>query len=647
LIAFLGVVIGIRLLQVLNVNAMLQTFPLGPWQILALIGLVFLATAVHEFGHALVCTLYGAPVRSMGIMLYYFQPAAYADVTDSWRLKNKWHRAAISAAGVYVQALVVAVTAAILLVLRIHGKRSDLLLLYCGINLATMIFNLLPFVKLDGYWILSSILGIPNLRDRAMEWLQVSIMRVLLRRPVDPKALRYNAVLLMNPISRTLLACFGASSRVFGVGMWLAGAGFLFRVAGWLHVSGTGRFFVVGGAIFLALVVFVLRVSRDRSRAAAPAKPAPVQQVTINYDIDRSRPIRLNPFTTVLDDNKGNTLFAWAATDQFSVPGSTRVFDAVPSLRRGTTLRDLQEMSGWNAEAESVIQRLWHLKHLRYSAEWEISAEDQRYSRQLGWFSLSSVVRGAEDAALSRLKSKSVTVLGVGGVGSNVALNLAACGIGELHLVDGDRVELSNLNRQLLYTPADVGKPKVEVAAERLAQFDPSLRIRTTNLYLNSADDVSRVIAGSDYVIRSLDSPEDAQIWVNQACMQHGIPSTGAGFMAQNAFVGPTVIPGITACLECHQQPLPRISRGAGATFGPIVTVTAGILANEVVTYLGKLGELRTSTGMLLIEAPTFATRLLNIPRSENCPVCGTRKNVAATFKVPVREVATGKEVTV
>jgi len=101
---------------------------------------------------------------------YYLQPAAYADVTDSWRLsKIKWQRVARSLAGVYVQSLVTTFAVGICLALRTAGYRADLLLIFVAINLFSIAFNLVPFVKLDGYWILSIIVGVPNL-SRFARW---------------------------------------------------------------------------------------------------------------------------------------------------------------------------------------------------------------------------------------------------------------------------------------------------------------------------------------------------------------------------------------------------------------------------------------------------------------------------------------------
>ncbi len=633
-IALLGIVVSVRLLQVENFGAALQAFTPHTLQIVALISLIFVTTAFHEFGHALVCTLCGASVRSMGFMVYYFQPAAYADVTDSWRLRNKWHRVAISAAGVYVQATVNAVAVAVLIALRASGRHSTVLLLYVAFNLGSMAFNLLPFVKLDGYWMLSAMLGIPNLRDRSLEWLQVSVSSLLTKKPVNSAKLRYTSVLAMTPIGRALLACFGASSRWFGMAMWAAGLSFLFRVSRWAGMTGGRSFLAVGGILLLAGIGFAIRFVLGRRRPAkapvAPAAPSPVPAAVVTYDIDRTRPIRFNPFANVLDDQKGTLTFAWVSPDALQIQSAPRLFDMLPLLRAGISLDELAQISGGiDSATELALQRLWHAKHLRYSTDWEIAKQDERYSRQQGWMSFNAQARGAEHSVLKRLRASKVTVLGAGGVGSNVALNLAACGIGELHLVDGDRVELTNLNRQLLYTPADVGRAKVEVAAERIQTFNPEVRVRTTNMFLYSVDDVKKAIQGSDFVIRAIDTPEEAQIWVNQACVQLNIPCTGAGFLPQGAIVGPTVVPGKTACLECHQNALPRVDRGIGGTLAPIVAVTAGVLANEVVAYLGDIGKARTASGMLLIEAPTFTVRFQEILRDDKCEVCGVRKAVA------------------
>ena len=105
------------------------------------------------------------------------------------------------------------------------------------------------------------------------------------------------------------------------------------------------------------------------------------------------------------------------------------------------------------------------------------AGERRRYDRQLRYFAdLAPAGLSAPDCQ-ARLRDARVVVLGVGGLGSWTALSLACCGIGELTLIDGDTVELSNLNRQVLYTADDIGQPKAEVAAASISRFNPGVSV--------------------------------------------------------------------------------------------------------------------------------------------------------------------------
>lgn len=449
---------------------------------------------------------------------------------------------------------------------------------------------------------------------------------MLPRQRIQSSALRFPAVLSMSPLGRTLLAGYGMSCRAFSVAMWSAGVSFLFAVGRWVGVRGAWNFGFV--AVLLAATggAFVLPRLRRMRRPASANRPAATRATPIIPPprIADTQEIRLNPFANILDDRKGKLTVAWVSPQPVVLSATKELEKVLPLLRKGTTLRALQEALGGEIDPASrdAIARLWYARHLRDSAEWDASGDDERYSRQLGWMSFNPTVRGSEKAALARLRSASVTVLGAGGVGSNVALNLAACGVGEIHLVDGDNVEVTNLNRQLLYRPSDVGRPKVEVAAERIVAFNPSVRVRTSNMFLRGVGDISRVIQGASFVVRAIDTPDEAQVWINEACVRASIPSIGAGFVPQGAIIGPTVVPGKTACLQCSQTELPRLDRGIGPTYAPVVSLTSAMVANEVAAYLAGLGDPKTMEGMFLIEAPSLAIRFQSVPKNEKCPVC-------------------------
>ena len=145
-------------------------------------------------------------------------------------------------------------------------------------------------------------------------------------------------------------------------------------------------------------------------------------------------------------------------------------------------------------------------------------------------------------------------MLGVGGLGGWAAWALACCGIGEMWLIDGDRVEISNLNRQILYTEADIGLLKVEAAAARLRAFNPAMRVTSTARRLESEAEIADFIAGADVVIDAADWPaHDIERWCNSACFEAGIPYITMSHFPPIARVGPLYVPGVTGCYACQE----------------------------------------------------------------------------------------------
>ncbi len=183
--------------------------------------------------------------------------------------------------------------------------------------------------------------------------------------------------------------------------------------------------------------------------------------------------------------------------------------------------------------------------------------EDERLSRQLLYLG-DRAPRGSHAAELqARLERAHVVILGCGGLGSWVAAGLACSGIGRLTLVDDDVVELSNLNRQLLFTEADIGRPKVDAAAASLRAFDagstsspraPRSRARPTSPAPSRARDLVAACADRP--------PYEIARWINRACARAGIPHISAGQLPPTVRVGPLVVPGATACLACLELAL-------------------------------------------------------------------------------------------
>jgi putative peptide zinc metalloprotease protein len=137
---------------------------LGPTEWLGLYVGMLVVIALHELAHAMTCKHFGGQVHRVGLMLLYLQPVVFCDVSDSWRFKEKEKKIAVALAGVFFQLLL-----SCLLYVAWHWLHRDVLLVFALVNVAIAALNLLPFVKLDGYWVAVHLLDEPNLRAKSFK----------------------------------------------------------------------------------------------------------------------------------------------------------------------------------------------------------------------------------------------------------------------------------------------------------------------------------------------------------------------------------------------------------------------------------------------------------------------------------------------
>ncbi len=234
--------------------------------------------------------------------------------------------------------------------------------------------------------------------------------------------------------------------------------------------------------------------------------------------------------------------------------------------------------------------------------------EIERYNRQIIIFG----EKGQE-----KLKSSTVLIAGVGGLGSAVSYYLAASGIGKLIIIDEGLVELSNLQRQILYTVDDIGKPKVFVAAARLRKLNPHVEIVPVHRRL-TRELLEKYIEEVDVVVDALDNWE-TRVILDSVCYKNNIPYVHAGvegFYGQITFV----IPGKTPCLRCiFPIRKPREKRVI-----PVVSTTPGILgvleANEVIKYILGIGDI-LSNKLLVYNGLYNMFEIVEINISD-CSIC-------------------------
>lgn len=257
--------------------------------------------------------------------------------------------------------------------------------------------------------------------------------------------------------------------------------------------------------------------------------------------------------------------------------------------------------------------------------------ERERFSRQLPY-----LAELGDDIALQhRLRASGVAVIGCGGIGTWVTAAVACLGIGRVVLVDDDVVELSNLNRQILYGPGDIGAPKVAAAAGWLSQFDRDVEVVASRRKITGVADVEQAIAGMDAVVLAADSPPfEIGRWVNAACVAARVPFVVAGQVPPILKVGPTFAVGESACLECHETALRRQSHAfddyvasrktapaVASTLGPASCVVGGMIGVELLHLL--TGRTPATTGAaILVDMRTLEVRREPIQRDPDCRAC-------------------------
>ena len=255
----------------------------------------------------------------------------------------------------------------------------------------------------------------------------------------------------------------------------------------------------------------------------------------------------------------------------------------------------------------------------------------QRFARQLPYLA----EFGDEREAQRCLARALVTVIGCGGLGTWALAALAAAGLRHFRLVDDDRVELSNLNRQVLYTPAEIGTSKVVAARGWLMAFDQRANVQAIGRRVDGPKAAEAVVAGSTAVILVADAPAyELARWVNGACLLHRVPFIVAGQHPPLLKVGPMYRPGRSACFTCHERLLRRVSAdydgyvahareapSRGATLGPASGMIGAQLAMEVV-HLIIGGQPSTEGGALLHDLRTGTTRREVVERDPGCPDC-------------------------
>jgi len=245
----------------------------------------------------------------------------------------------------------------------------------------------------------------------------------------------------------------------------------------------------------------------------------------------------------------------------------------------------------------------------------------ERYSRQI-------LLPNVGGKGQGKILEARVLIIGAGGLGSPCALYLASAGVGTIGIVDSDKVELNNLQRQIIHSTETIGDLKVESARDRIAAINPDVEVLPYNLRVNSGN-ILDIIKDYDIVVDGSDNFPTRYL-VNDACVISGIPLSHGGIFRFDG-QAMTILPGKSACYRClfSEPPPPGAvpSCQQAGILGAVAGVIGTIQANEVLKYILNIGDLLTGK-LLVFNALDSSFRKVNVPSNLKCPICGDKPEI-------------------
>ena len=237
-----------------------------------------------------------------------------------------------------------------------------------------------------------------------------------------------------------------------------------------------------------------------------------------------------------------------------------------------------------------------------------------RYNRQLK-------IPDFGEESQKKLIDSHIAIVGIGGLGCASATYLTAAGVGRITIIDFDVVELSNLNRQVLYWEDEIGEKKVFVAQRKLSKLNPHAEIIAICDKVTE-ENISEFISGAQIVLDGLDN-FSTRLVVNSACVRHRIPFIHGGVSRFRGLVT-TILPGETACLACLYPEGSPGGEGLGV-LGFVPAVIANLQALEAIKLL--IGQGPALAGKVLrFNGNDMKFRMDELQRNENCKVCGSSR---------------------
>lgn len=277
----------------------------------------------------------------------------------------------------------------------------------------------------------------------------------------------------------------------------------------------------------------------------------------------------------------------------------------------------------------------------------------ERFHSNLAFFDAFTSLQQDREPLQARLIDANVVVLGAGGLGSCVLQSLAGYGVGRLTLLDHDRVEWRNFARQFTYFPDQLGQPKVQRVADWVRAFHPQTQVTAVEALVDGPEAVARLLDGVDVLVSAIDTPDEVDLWVNEACVGAGVPFIRAGLAYVQGLYW-SVDPGRSACRHCLERHRESLGEGVDAmvvqgervlqaptvnrAIGPIAQILGGLAALEVLRYVTRVAPPVSAATYRLIDFDGGCdTSSDPWPQDPSCPVCATAPTVTGAARLTPR----------
>jgi bacteriocin biosynthesis cyclodehydratase domain-containing protein len=266
----------------------------------------------------------------------------------------------------------------------------------------------------------------------------------------------------------------------------------------------------------------------------------------------------------------------------------------------------------------------------------------EKYKSQMTFFSIFDGTTSARYDYQQKLLTSKIAILGMGGVGSHVAVSLLSAGVGFLKIMDYDKIEASNLNRQFIYKETDIGKLKTRVARERLIDFNPLAKIHAINRKVKSSRDLIDLVEGVDFFVCAADYPfHYIYRWVNDVCVKKRVPWIQANSAEATGFVGPLVVPGKTSCYGCIESVWKKknpnylyeidvlnkdetLYHGKSSTLGSAIGIIGNFTALEIIKHITGFTKPATLNCQLSLDFGDLTLNKQRFRKIKDCPICGS-----------------------